>query len=341
MKDYTNYTVEDLLTDDRFVSYCLRNNESNIRYWERILNSNPQLAERVREAKSLVLLMSVKVDDEQKRVELGRLKEAMEVRWLPRPVLRWLAIAASLVLVGSACLFLMRNRTVDRAIAFALEQAKPAPMMQTALGERRHITLPDGSTVLLNGASRLSAVNGFNDTHRVVWLEGDAYFDVSKDADKPFIVRTATTVTTALGTTFRVRNYPNEQEPRIMLTSGKVQVDHVVRGKSFATTVLLPGQTAIIDGQHLLRSSFAPDEMETWLNSRLIFRGADFSEIKDKLYDMYGVLVVADKDLANTVAFTGQFANRQLHEVLDAIAFSNHVRFAVDGNTIQMIPLAK
>ena len=347
--DYSNYTIDDFLTDDRFVNYCLRTDRADVEYWDGILGRHPGLNGLAREAKALVLLMAVKVDDREKHQELNRLQAAMDVTpssatrrrvpifTLTRGAQRWLAAAATLLLVGSAYLFVIRDHAVDRAIMFALEQVRPATVVQTATGERQQFTLPDGSTALLNGSSQLRVADDFNGTHRVVWLEGDAYFEVTKNAEKPFIVRTASTMTTALGTSFRVTNYTDQHQPQVMLTSGKVQVDHIVAGKSMASTILHPGQMAhVTTGRPLMAHPFDPGDITAWLACGLVFQGADFAEIKDKLYDVYGVSLIAENDVAQTVAFTGQFANRPLQEVLDAIAFSNRVQFSINDNQIRM-----
>lgn len=349
--DHVNYTIEDFLMDDRFVNYCLRTDDADVNYWAGILDNRPELRGRAEAAKELILLMAVKVDDEEKHRELNRLQAAIDVTpnapahhpvfiaTLSRRAKRWLAVAATLLFVGSASLFFMRDNVVDRAITFALVQAQPQTVVQTAVGERQHFTLSDGSTALLNGSSRLRVADDFNGTHRVVWLEGDAYFEVAKNAEKPFIVRTASTMTTALGTSFRVTNYADQTESQVMLTSGKVQVNHIVAGKSMASAILHPSQmTNITTDQPLVIQSFEQEQITAWLDRRLTFQGADFTEIKDKLYDVYGVSLVAESDVAQTVAFTGQFANRQLQEVLDAIAFSNRVQFTMDGNQLQIIP---
>ncbi|MEC3879296.1 FecR family protein [Parapedobacter sp. 10938] len=347
--DHANYTIDDFLTDDRFVNYCLRTDHADVAYWEGILASHPELNGRAREAEKWVQLMAVKVDDGEKQQQLTRLQAAMEVTadsaarqrvpifTLTRGAKRWLAVAATLLLVGSAYLFVIRDHVVDRAITFALEQALPATVVQTATGERQQFTLPDGSTALLNGSSQLRVADDFNGAHRVVWLEGDAYFEVTKNAEKPFIVRTASTMTTALGTSFRVTNYTDQHQPQVMLTSGKVQVDHIVAGKSMASTILHPGQmTHVTADRPLTVDPFDPGDVTAWLARRLAFQGADFAEIKDKLYDAYGVSLTAAHEVAQTVAFTGQFANRPLQEVLDAIAFSNRVHFTMDGNQLRM-----
>jgi len=348
--DYGNYKVEDLLMDNRFVNYCLRSNDGDIAHWERTLRDHPQLADRAEEARQLVLLMAVKVDERIKQEELRRLKTAMGgaidksihlpgIRRLSQTAKRWLAVAAAVLMFGCVYLLSRSGNAVDHAIAFALEQARPDTVAVTGLGERQRVTLPDGSTVMLNGSSQLRVASGFNETHRVVWLEGDAFFEVAKQQEKPFVVRTATMVTTALGTSFRVSNYATLNEPYVMLATGKVKVNPIVSGKPTATTVLSPGQMAVLGGDGRMDNrTFDETTLNAWLERTLIFQGAGLAEIKAKLLDVYGVSLIADTGLTNTIAFTGQFINRPLAEVLDAIAFSNRVQFKLSEDRIYMIP---
>ncbi len=347
--DYENYEIEDLLTDERFVNYSLRRNDEDIAYWEGILSERPQLAQLADEAKRLVLLLGVKADDATKQAELRRLKAALgapakegyqqRVHRLSRSAKRWLATAAAVLLFGCAYLLVNRERVVDRAIAYALEQGQPDTIAVTGLGERRRIALPDGSVVVLNGNSQLRVASGFNENHRVIWLEGDAFFEVAKQVKRPFVVRTAGMVTTALGTSFRVNDHESLHRPYVMLATGKVKVHAVVSGKPTDETVLSPGQMAVLAGEGpIQRVGFDETTLHAWLERTLVFQGADFAEISVKLADVYGVSVVADERLAKSIAFTGQFTDRPLAEVLDAIAFSNRVRFELSENRIDMVP---
>lgn len=349
MMEYGNYEIEDLLTDERFVNYCFRSNGDDTAHWERILRDYPQLAGRASEAKQLVLLMAVKVDDATKQVELRRLKGALGsgaaktnrrpgVRRLPQKAKRWLAAAATVLVFGCAYLLFNRGSVVDRAILHALEQGQPDTIAVTGVGERRRINLPDGSLIVLNGSSQLRVAGGFNETHRVIWLEGDAFFEVAGQAQRPFVVRTAGMVTTALGTSFRVNDAESLDKPYVMLATGKVKVDAIRSGKAADAILLSPGQMAVLDSEEQIQQrEFDKTTLTAWLERTLVFQGAGFTEIEAKLLDIYGVSIVADAQLAKTIAFTGQFTNRPLTEVLDAIAFSNRVQFTQSENRIDMV----
>jgi len=348
--NYTTYTLEDYLANESFINYCFRTNQNDVAYWEEVLIQQPDLSEDIRQAKKICLLLGVRVDDIEKNeafVELQKAIDTEEQKYiLPREKTHrlfgqnkwWISIAASILIITGAYLLLRPKTFVEEAITYALQQEAPPTVATTAIDQRKKITLPDGTHVLLNGTSQLSIASDFNQKHRIVWLVGEGYFEVAKDKTKPFIVRTASTVTTALGTAFKVKNYPNQDVSYVMLTSGSVQIDHIdAQQHKLATTILQPGQRAMLNkGEQLRVSSFDAQEINEWLTRKLTFQASGFDEIQTKLCDIYGVSLVADQNIASSLAFTGHFVDRELTEVLDAISFSNRMKFVIEGNKIIM-----
>lgn len=117
-------------------------------------------------------------------------------------------------------------------------------------GEMFRVVLSDGTEVLLNADSRLAYPTLFSDKERVVSLEGEAYFKVAPDAERPFIVRSGAVRTRAVGTEFNVRHY-GEEACRVTLMEGRVEVSDTC-GKQAVTMV--PGQRASLcaDGTFLM-----------------------------------------------------------------------------------------
>src|SRR5690606_23661467 len=94
----------------------------------------------------------------------------------------------------------------------------------TPRGVKSDLTLSDGSKVVLNSGSSIKYIKGFEKDKREILLDGEAYFDVARDADRPFTVRKANVSVTALGTSFNVQAYENE-DLNISLISGKVGIE--------------------------------------------------------------------------------------------------------------------
>lgn len=342
--DYSTYTLEDFLADERFVNYCFETNEADVQYWENVLSEQPLLIEKINDAKALCMLLAVKTDVGEKKAALNRLEKAIDLRTTHMQRLsintkRWLSIAASLLLLACVYMLVPRQPSSLKAIQYALKQQATQVLATTNIEERRQITLSDGSTVLLNGNSNISVTMDYNEAYRIVWLTGSAYFEVAEDKRKPFVVITSSSATTALGTAFRVTHYPNQHEPFVMLASGKVQVDQLDEGRGPVSSIhLSPGEKATLgEGSPIVKSAFEPDEMTAWLERRLEFQAAGFDEIKEKLYDIYGISLMADDAIANRISFTGQFVNSGLSEVLDAIAFSNRLGLEIDDDRIHLI----
>ena len=104
--------------------------------------------------------------------------------------------------------------------------------------------LPDGSKVWVNSDSRLSYGSRFNQKERVLSLEGEAYFEVTPDKDRPFIVETDELAVRALGTSFNVKSYEEEKDVSTVLMTGKVEVT-----SDYDRLVLNPNERIVFNKQ--------------------------------------------------------------------------------------------
>lgn len=133
---------------------------------------------------------------------------------------RWVAAAAVLVVAVSAGWYIYRVTPEPRQL-ITFQEKKPESAVFTG---KQFVRLPDRSTVLLNEGSELSYSTSFGKQSREVTLIGEGYFDVQHDPSKPFKVLTGRVTTTVLGTAFNVKAYPGQQEIKVTVTRGKVQV---------------------------------------------------------------------------------------------------------------------
>ncbi len=168
----------------------------------------------------------------------------------PRPIRRvvWLTAAAVLLIVLASGWWFLRY-------------LHPAPVyatLSTDPGKVRKITLSDGSQIWLNAASRIRFVKDFSQTaSREIFLEGEAYFEVARDEQHPFLVHTQNLTTRVLGTRFNVKAYDDIQNIEVTLLEGKVMLSapSVVPGKKEDTLYLNPNEKALFAGLHLQRSN--------------------------------------------------------------------------------------
>ncbi|TKC61210.1 DUF4974 domain-containing protein [Pedobacter hiemivivus] len=347
--DYSLYKIEDFLTDESFIKYCLREDAEVLSYWEEVIHQHPELSDTINKAESLFLIFALKVDPAEKQKELEKLKLVIEndeyidisVTEIPQRIVpfkkyAWLSAAAAiLICIGT---YFLLNRTDYSTQVPVYTQTSKSEAVKTKFNERRTVKLPDGSTVLLNGLTELKIDQDYNKNNRVLWLSGEAYFTVAKNKDKPFIVISGKTATTALGTSFKINNYSRIAETSVMLTKGKVNVGTVSGTRVINHLQLIPGEQVNIDDaqQQFKKSKFAISEVEDWTNRRLVFSMASLKEIKTVLKNTYGVEINTTNQPRKTIAFTGQFSNESLTEVLDAIGFSNHFTYSIKDDIVKL-----
>jgi transmembrane sensor len=229
----------------------------------------------------------------------------------------------------------------------------------TANGSRTHLTLPDGTLVWLNAGSRLSYGKNFNTMTREVSLTGEAFFDVARNTQKPFLIHTARIDVRVLGTRFDVKSYPADSTTETLLIRGSIEV--ALKGKLHETLILRPNEKLIVRGEDsvLLRqphiqAAIASVAVEphisicqptyqrntgaivetSWINDKLVFQDEKFSELALKLERWYGVNIrFADPSLEG-MRLTGTFRNETVREALDAMRLTARFSYTINDNQI-------
>lgn len=193
-------------------------------------------------------------------------------------------------------------------------------------GGQFQIVLPDGSRVWLNSTSRLRFPTAFSESKRVVELEGQGYFDVSKNAQKPFIVQTRAANVEVLGTGFDVMAYPDEKTMNTTLVEGAVRVKDVT---------LRPGQQARLE--HATGTiTVAPADVQqaiAWKTGFFEFDNADIDDILRQAARWYDVDVVY-KGNAKKLLFGGRISrNLPLSELLKMLE-AHGAKFSMEGRNL-------
>ncbi|NJK97802.1 MAG: FecR family protein [Bacteroidales bacterium] len=233
-------------------------------------------------------------------------------------------------------------------------------------GSKSLVTLPDGTIVWLNSASKLTYSNDFNQKNREVKLEGEGYFKVAKNKNKPFIVNTSNITVQALGTEFNVKSYPEEGIIETTLVEGSVKVKEVKGQSSAGITdiVLKPNEKLtfikktgkLYIGSDSLTAENTPpvrDMNETvprreqmvvrtidpvpyvaWKEDKLIFTGERFEEIKPRLERWYDVTIQIKDPEILTYRFKGSFEKETLEQALEALQLASPFNYTIKKNII-------
>lgn len=190
------------------------------------------------------------------------------------------------------------------------------------IGQKSKIFLPDGTEVWLNAGSDLRYIERFTDSARIVYLNGEAFFSVVKDIDRPFTVISNNVNTTALGTSFNVNAFKENVE--VALISGKVQVVGIDAGSSEGQVVLEPGEMALYNdtNQVFAVSKYDIEQVAGWKDGILYFKDTPFSEVLRKLELWYGVRITLKGNTTITEHYTGKFTNENLRNVLESMSFA-------------------
>lgn len=206
-------------------------------------------------------------------------------------------------------------------------------------GQKALIILTDGSKVTLNSGSKLYYPNRFNGSIRMIKLEGEAFFEVTKNPQKPFCVLSGSLLTRVLGTSFNIKNFGGSNTISITVASGHVAVDEF-NGKNYKQiSDLLPEQQLSFNKQnHSARIySVSSSDATAWKENRLVFNNTPFSEIASSLQRLYGVQVVYPKKTLAKTAFSARFSsNTSLAEVMRTLAATGQISYTIKDSILHI-----
>ncbi|MFN8208178.1 MAG: FecR domain-containing protein [Bacteroidales bacterium] len=214
-----------------------------------------------------------------------------------RQVFRLAAAAVLLAVVAGFAYWLVSGRN----------NPEPALLTASSMGFVKTIDLPDGTRVWLNRESTLSYPEKFGSDSRMVTLTGEAFFDVTPDTQKPFLITTGIAQVRVVGTSFNVKSYPSMEATQVTVTSGKVKLSPA--GRSDAAVVLLPGET----GRNIKGSSAVTREKNSdvnylaWKDHRLTFRETPLPLVASSIGAAYGIKVILKDSSMGNLLLTARY----------------------------------
>ncbi|MCD8167244.1 MAG: FecR domain-containing protein [Bacteroides sp.] len=200
----------------------------------------------------------------------------------------------------------------------------------TTAGQKQTLTLPDGSTLVVNACSHVRYPQSFAKDNRQIYLEGEAYFQVAPNKNHPFIITTSKFDIKVLGTSFNVKAYPEDENNSVTVESGKVQID-------------LPEAMLRLSGQEELAFNTVTEEfykqrkegeVSPWVKGGLRFTRTPIRDVARELERFYNCHITFNQGQEFNNLISGEHENSSLEAVLRSIEYITGIRYTITGNQI-------
>lgn len=230
------------------------------------------------------------------------------------------AMAASLIfLMGLSCFFYLSfTKTVSKEYA-------------TKLGEHSKITLSDGTQIWLNAGSLIKYPTKFKGGTREVYLTGEAFFDVAKDKEHPFIIHTDRMDTKVLGTSFNVQAYPDHAMQEVSVLTGRVNVKSTVTDENVYVT---PGQKAVFKSKNNKLQAFTNipvNSISLWRKNIIVFEDAPLPEVIATINRNYNVGIQIENKNLNNLKISAYFKELPVNQVVALVCNIINANYKVES----------
>jgi transmembrane sensor len=368
--DYSLYEPEDFAANESYLRYYFKLDPADILFWQNWISNHPEKLDVIISADQLIGFASLHLPEEEYQQEIERLHKAIEtfapqqvsppapIASTRRRLPRMFAMAAVVVMLLVAITFIIRP---DR---YPLKGNHRDLIADNMLEKRNNgatpltIHLDDHSTVILQTGARLLYPRQFTKGKREVYLDGEAFFDISHDADRPFYVYYNHLVTHVLGTSFTIKTNALAKQIEVAVRSGKVEVyeNTTSRSKPDLTTasngvILTPNQKVVYleDSRRfeallvdeplpLLSAATTADSLQVsdpvLTAADFVFNTAPLPEVLQVFEKVYGIEIEVENTRINNCHFSGDMANMGFNARLEAICQVLHTTYEIRGTKI-------
>ena len=338
MKKHTHDKFEGSIPDESFLDYTKKTNPDNSKLRENWQANNPDKLKIADEVKDNVNLLNFKkLSLPQKFIdnELNRLNKRLNIdnkRTLPkhkkykRKIWQYAAIFALLISLAGTLLLNKSIFNTNNQIAYY--------EIITPKGQIKNIILPDGSLVFLNSNTKLKYPSDFNTKKREVFLEGEAFFDITHNKHLPFYIHTLENKIKVLGTAFNISAYRNDNMHQISLERGKISISH----DNLNSVTLSPYQSYVLFCNENQSKISKPKNIEiysSWKEGKLIFRNQRFEDIARKLERSHNIAINIQNAKIRNLRYTGEFnINDDIRKILKIMSLTTPILYEIKNNTV-------
>ena len=335
--------VRELIKDEYFHKLIIDPDDECIAFWTNWENEINERKGSISKAKQILLTFKFKtgtLSGEKKNLVWqgithqiekssgsGKRKEKSAAKYY------WYGVAAAITIIMTVIFAndVWWPQSSEKATAGVTVIEKVAPKGKISLFE-----FEDGTTVKLFSGSKIRYPIKFSGQIREVYLEGEGFFEVVKNVNKPFIVKTNNLVTTALGTSFNIRTYENSDRCDVSLVTGRVRVGKLEKADKVVDVVILePGEEAVLANEKVVKQPFNIEEIVSWKEGYIYLENKSFEETIQILERWFDVsFVVRNGYKASGKKGTGKFRGQNLENILQVIGHSFGFTFKIEENKI-------
>ena len=361
MMNNLNENVIDLILNEEFRKWVLASNLASDRIWRNSLSKDQILAKDVEEAKNIIRdllidqdpLQSAEFDEMWKFIDshtfettLGfKEKRISPNKPLPQSVQEqnskstpishvftsYLRVAVILLLLLGVGYLLLNdlqpNMDTEGSTTASVKTYQAPP------GIKSRITLQDGTKVILNSGSILTYNDNVDQKRREIYLEGEAFFDVYPNPEKPLTVTAAEVSTTAIGTSFNIKAFENE-DVKVALVTGKVAIG--IPGIGVDSIMLKEREVLNIPHENgrVSKIAFDEDEVLGWTRKLIVFDNTAFAEAIRVLENWYGVSFELYNMPQENLNISGKFQDETLKNVMEGLKHTLQIDYSIIGETV-------
>jgi transmembrane sensor len=354
---YKDYSADDLIKDEFFQKWVFSPSEESDRFWLDFLQNYPDHRERVEEARQFLSFFHIK-DKDVFEARLGNLKKRInhsvdapppvepaklppppaapkpQVKYTRKKIVR-IAYLCGMFLIGAFAIIYSFLPDGDSQPVSA-QKADSEQIVFSKKGKRNIVTLPDGTKVWLNAESNLTYPNNLDSLrNRTVKLSGEAFFQVSENLQKPFIVQVGEVNLVGYAASFNVSAYPSSKMVDAVVLTGRVRMEH--KDQPVNKIMLSPEQGATFDettNSLSVDNNVDAGKSSSWRLGIIYFQDQPLEKIIITLARWYNVSIHVEDSSSLSCHFSGELNNKTLRETLDMFVKDKPAEYVVNGSDV-------
>ena len=273
------------------------------------------------------------------RQEMAEVETPRSIRFFYWKALGW-AVAACVV--GILIIFGIKPMSSNNQVAQHINAKNLISAINTDASDTS-IVLEDGTVVMLKPHSALHYPDHFTNEKREVYLDGEAFFEVTKNPRRPFFVYHKNIITHVLGTSFNVKANDEKGELEVKVRTGRVEVYEANKTKVRNNGVVLTPNQKVIYYQDSRKFETSvtdlplplySDSVKMKVSENLFFNSKTLPEVVAVLQKEYGIVILLENENLNNCLFTGDLKGESLYDLLDIICKSLSAEYEIKGTTI-------